>query len=160
MAYWEQSERNESERSEAAIREVFDNQFPSLTNQMIFNMRRISMVGDKWPPVLMVLLGGALTFIPVAITIGIFGDRAIEKLDYMEFIALVIAGAGLVFFGALFSLYQGWSLRRIIVAQQRVGTEILTKQIDIERDMLKDQRKRQGQLILLPAKKLRHLRCR
>jgi hypothetical protein len=153
-------DREQPVTSETAVREVFENQFPTLTNQLLYNMRQVSLLGDKWPPILMVLLGAALAFIPVLITTGLLGGTATAELNYMEFITLVIAGAGLIFFGALFSLFQGWSLRRIVMAQQIVGTEILHKQIDIEKDMIRERQKQQGQLILLPAKRLRRLRCR
>lgn len=152
------TEREQLVRSGSAIHDVFDNQFPTLTNQIIRNMQRVSMVGDKWPPVLLVLAGAALAFTAVAIKVGFLGEKAMLILWPGEFIALVLAGAGLMLFGALFSLYQARSLRKIIKAQQVIGTELLNKQIDIEKDLLTGKHKQQGQLILLPAKKLKRLR--
>lgn len=151
--------KTESERSEDAIREVFKNQFPALTSQILNNMQQISVVGDKWPPILLILLGAGLIVVSLAIKIGFFGVITMGILWPGEFMALIFSGAGLMFAGALFSLYQARSLRKIIKAQQLVGTEILNKQMDIEKDLLTGKhRQQQGQLILLPAKKLKRFR--
>lgn len=145
-------------RHQPAIQEVFDRQFPNLTNQVIADIERIAKFGEKWPSRVLVLAGAALSLIAVAIKIGLIREGATHLFWYGEFITMIIAGAGLIFFGALFSLYQAWSLRKIINAQQVIGTELLNKQIDIERDLLKNKHKWQGQLILLPSKKLKRLR--
>ncbi len=173
--------QQQTEKTEAAIMAVFDNQFYKLTNQIIDNMRRLSTVGDKWPPILLVAFGALIIVVSVAIKIGVFGSPTpaatsvpvsptpevggvtvrlgSEIVDSMEFMTLVISGAGLMLAGALFSLYQARSLRKLIMAQQLVGTEILNKQIDIEKDVLvRNHAQQQGQLILLPGKKHKRFR--
>ena len=146
------------DRNEQAIMGVLDNQFYTLTDQVINNMRRLSALADKWPPILLILFGALLLGVAIAIKVGLFGPVAMLTMWEGEFITLILAGAGLMVVGALFSLYQSWSLRRIAKAQQLVGTEILHKQIDIEKDLLVRNRAQQGQLILLPAKKLKRHR--
>jgi|SRR5687768_203784 len=171
----------QTERSEAAILAVFDNQFYTLNDQIINNMRRLSSLGDKWPPVLLIASGALIIAFSVAIKIGLFGhpNQQVTSLpaatgveaggvtvnlgpgivDSMEFMTLILSGAGLMLAGALFSLYQARSLRKIIQAQHLVGTEILNRQIDIEKDLIvRDQSQQAGQLILLPGKKLKRYR--
>lgn len=170
-----------TERGEAAIMAVFDNQFYTLTNQVIHNMRRLSTLGERWPSVVLIVVGALMIAFSAAIKIGFFARpysagadstaapgadaRAIsvqlgpDIVDSMEFMTLVLSGAGLMLAGALFSLYQARSLRNIVKAQQLIGTEILHKQIDVEKDLLARQQTQQaGQLILLPGKKHKRYR--
>ena len=149
----------QTERTEAAIMAVLDNQYYTLTNQVINNMRRLSALADKWPPILLILFGALLLGVSIAIKVGLFGPVAMLTIWEGEFITMILSGAGLMVIGALFSLYQSRSLRKIAKAQQLVGTEILNKQIDVEKDLLERHQKQQaGQLILLPAKRLKRYR--
>jgi len=146
-------------RSETAILEVFDNQFPTLTNQLVQNLRQLSVLGERWPALFLLLGGAALLVASLAIKIGLFGLIAMGVLWPGEFMTLILAGAGLMLAGGLFSVYQSSSLRRIIKVQQALGTELLNKQIDIGKDLvMRNQDRQWGQLILLPTKKRRRFR--
>ncbi|HEX8500520.1 MAG TPA: hypothetical protein VF659_08020 [Pyrinomonadaceae bacterium] len=143
--------------SETAILNVFNNQFPTLTDQIINNLYRLSRHGDRWPAVLLVVCGALLLAVSLVLKVGYFIGRMSSTLRSEEFITLIFAGSGLLLFGALFSIYQARSLRKIIQAQQLVGTEILNKQIEVEREVITHHQKHQqmGQLLLLPSKKAR-----
>jgi hypothetical protein len=148
------TDSNQLSNRETAILNVFDKQFPSLTNHINHNLERLSGVGDKWPAMLMILLGALLLAFALAVKLGFFFGLMLATLRSEEFITLVLAGSGLLFFGVLFGLYQAWSVRKIILVQQTVGTEILNKQVDFEKDLVIRREKQQmGQLILLPNKK-------
>jgi uncharacterized membrane protein YqjE len=159
------TDREHSARNEAAILDVFDNQFPTLTSQLIDNLQRLSMVGEKWPTTLLIILGAFLLFAALAIKLMLIvyypGDEKTLRLSAMEFTTLILAASGLMVIGALFSLYQARSWRKIVMAQQLVGTELLNKQIDIAKGMVVRQQQghQGGEMILLPAKiRRRHRR--
>jgi ABC-type multidrug transport system fused ATPase/permease subunit len=152
--------REQLERSEAAILQIFNNQFPVVTKQVIENLHEISKASQMWPSVLLVILGAVLLSSSMLMRAQYFlGDR-VPKLEPREFIALVIAAAGLMLAGSLFSLIQARGWRKIAEMQQAVGMEILHKQIDIERDVLMGKQRQQpgGALILFPTKIRRRFR--
>ena len=153
----EMADKERKVTKETAILEVFNNQFPTLTKQVIDNLKQLSMVGEKWPTTLlmvlgMLLLGAALVIKLVVITSYPVNEMEV-RLSPFEFSTLIISASGLLVVGALFSLYQARSWRKIVLAQQVVGTEILNKQIDIAKEMVVGRHSLQGrQLILLPAR--------
>ena len=145
--------REQSERSEMAVRTIFENQFPVLTNQLVDNLYRLSKVGEKWPTTLLLILGAILLAASVLMKIDYPYGFKIASLSTLEFTTLIIAAAALLIFGALLSLFQAWSWRRIILLQQAVGIELLKKQVDIDKDVLTGKSSRQGgELMLLPIK--------
>jgi hypothetical protein len=152
--------REQSERSEMAVRTIFENQFPVLTNQLVDNLYRLSKVGEKWSTKLLLILGAILLAASVLMKLDYPYGFKIASLSPMEFTTLILAAAALLIFGALLSLFQAWSWRRIIQLQQAVGIEILKKQVDIEKDLLTGKSSRQGgELMLLPIKiRKRHRR--
>ncbi len=153
------ADREQSERGETAILGVFDNQFPTLTNQIVHNLHRLMTVREKGPTRLLIISGVILLLVSIAIRVGFFGMVAMLVLSPPEFITLISAGSGLIVAGGLLSVAQAWSLRRIITVQQALGTELLNKQIDIGKDLIKSNQEQQwGQLILLPTKKHKRLR--
>ena len=151
------TDRDHSERNEAAILEVFDNQFPTLTSQVIDNLQRLSLVGERWPTTLLIFSGALLLFATLALKLMLIivytGDTRTQSLLAVEFTTLILAASGLMFVGTLFKVYQARSWRKIVLAQQVVGTEILNKQIDIAKGVVvrRHEFQREG-MILLPAK--------
>lgn len=124
---------NEHQRpgnSEAEVLGIFDNQFPSLTNQMVSIVRQLSAVNDKWPSILLLVLGASLLVIAVLMKIEIRGAR-IANLSALEFITMLVVSASLLLAGALFRMLQSRNLREILKAQQKLGAEILNKQVDM-----------------------------
>lgn len=160
------TDRDYSARNEAAILEVFDNQFPTLTSQVIDNLQRLSMVGKTWPMTLLIVAGALLLLASVVVKLMLImyyrGTEVLveSKLSPVEFTTLILSASALMVIGALFSLYQARSWRKLVLAQQVVGTEILNKQIDIAKDMVVNrQRVQGGDMILLPARiRKRHRR--
>lgn len=153
------SDTDQIVRRESAILNVFDNQFPTLTDQVINNMFRLARLEQRWPALLLIISGVLLLAITLGLKVSFIVGATTQTLRWEEFITLTLAGAGLMAVGALFHLYQIRSLRKIIQAQQLVGTEIINKQIEVEREVItRDQQHQQqmGQLIILPGgKKMR-----
>ena len=151
--------REQSERSEEAVRTVFKNQFPTLTNHLLTNLYEVSKISERWPTKLLLIMGALLLGASLAMKINYPYGIKLADLSAVEFTTLIFAASGLLLVGALFSLLQAWSWRRIIMKQQEVGVEILNKQVDIEKELLtgKDRHKG-GELILLPAKIRKHHR--
>jgi hypothetical protein len=155
--------REQIMRSEEAVLHVFHNQFPALTGQIIKNLYLLSGLRERWQPILLVALGALLLLFTLLLRVGYFyRERPTpeEALRPEEFITLIVVGSGLMFSGALFGLYQARSLRKIILAQQVLGVQILNKQIDTEREVIERQQRQQqnAQLVLLPRKIRKRLR--
>lgn len=143
--------KEQSERSEEVMREVFRNQFPELTSQVLDNLHKSSKIREKLTTKLLLIMGSILLVASLVMKIDF--PFKIASLSDVEFTALIFASSGLLIVGALLSLSQAWSWRSIIWAQQVVGLEILHKQIDTEKELLTGKHKYQaGQLILLPTK--------
>ena len=150
--------REQSERSEEAMRMVFQNQFRELTRQVLENLYESSKIREKWATKLLLILGAILLVISLLMRIEY--PFRVASLSDVEFTALIFAASGLMFTGALFSLLHTWSWRSIIRAQQVVGMEILNKQIDVDKELLTGKNRHQpGQLILLPTKIHKRRRC-
>lgn len=149
--------KEQSERSEEALRTVFKNQYLTLTNQVLNNLNELSKIGEKWSTKLLLIVGALLLLasLPIKLLFRIEypGGFSLPYLTDMEFTTLILAATALLLVGALSSLFQAWGWRRIIQAQQAVGVEILNKQLDIEKDLLIGKNRHQpGELILFPAK--------
>jgi hypothetical protein len=159
------SDREQIMRSEEAVLHVFHNQFPALTGQIIKNLYLLSGLRERWQPILLVALGALLLLFTLLLRVGYFyrdlnGAQRVGELQPLEFITLIVVGSVLMFSGALFGLYQSRSLRKIILAQQVLGVQILNKQIDTEREVIERQQRQQqnAQLVLLPRKIRKRLR--
>ena len=151
--------REQSERSEEAMRMVFQNQFRVLTRQVLENLYESSKIREKLATKLLLIMGVIL--LASSLLMRIEYPFKIASLSDMEFTALIFASSGLLTLGALFSLLQAWSWRSIIRAQQVVGMEILNKQIDVDKELLTGKNRHQagGELILLPTKIRKRRRC-
>jgi hypothetical protein len=156
--------REQSERSEEAVRTILTNQFPVLTTQVLENLYQLSRIGEKWSTKLLLIMGAVLLLaslvMKLLMLIGYRDGRGVELLSGMEFSTVILASSALLVVGALLSLLQAWSWRSIVRAQQAVGIEILHKQLDIEKELLTSRNRNQpGELILLPTKiRKRHRR--
>jgi membrane protein implicated in regulation of membrane protease activity len=114
---------------------------------------KLSKVGEKWSTKLLLILGAILLVASLLMKIDYPYGFKIASLSSVEFTTLIIASAGLLFVGALFSLLQAWSWRRILRGQQELGIEILKKQVDIDKEVLTSKdRRRGGELIVLPTR--------
>ena len=151
--------REQSERSEEAMRMVFQNQFRVLTRQVLENLYESSKIREKWATKLLLILGAILLVISLLMRVEY--PFRVASLSDIEFTALIFAASGLMFTGALFSLLHTWSWRSIIRAQQVVGMEILNKQSDVDKELLTGKNRHQagGELILLPTKIRKRRRC-
>jgi hypothetical protein len=149
--------REQSERSEEAMRAVFENQFRVLTSQVLENLRKSLNLGENWPTKLLLFAGTILLIASLAMQllmrIDYPGGLRLPLLSPIEFTTLILAATALLLVGALLSLFHAWGWRSIIRAQQVVGMEILNKQIDVDKELLTGKNRHQaGELILLPAK--------
>jgi hypothetical protein len=144
--------KEQSEKSDEVMREVFQNQFQELTGQVLTNLSESSKFREKLATKLLLIMGSIL--LVGSLLMKIDYPFKIASLSEIEFTALIFSSSGLLFVGALFSLLQAWSWRSIIRAQQVVGMEILHKQIDTEKELRTGKNRYQagGELILLPTK--------
>jgi hypothetical protein len=141
--------------SEAGTLEGFNKQFLALTKQMISNLRERPAPGEHRATLLLIIAGGFLLFVSLAMKLEYVKA---ENLRPEEFITLIVSSSVLMLVGALFSLYQARSWRKIIKLQQAAGIEILNKQIDAEKDLLAGRQRQWGQLTILPVKIHKRLR--
>jgi hypothetical protein len=151
--------KEQSERSEDAVRTGIKNQFLTLTNHLLTNLYEVSKIRERWPTKLLLIMGAILLGASLAMKINYPYGIKLAELSPMEFTTLIFAASGLLLVGGLFSLLQAWSWRRIIQKQQAVAVELLNKQVDIEKELLTGKDRHQGgELILLPAKIRKHHR--
>lgn len=144
-------ENTQLEKREPLPVDVVNNQFPALTNEIVNIVHRLSMVDPKWPTAVLIISGVALLFISLLMRVP--GGVLVINLTTTEFVAMIITAAALMIAGPLFNMYLARNWRKIILEQQALGVQILHKEIDIAREALNRQHRRQwGEIIIFHTK--------